>query len=165
MTVLTNEQLDDLCLLLKNYDSYYWSECNIFLDDLYYTGCRSQELFRINRWFVSGVNTVGLLPFKGNNTRTFFDDFLSVNLNEAIVNQVKPYNGLTLRQLMFEINRVNPYGQIYVEDKPMDAYIFRYNAVKKMVADGIDYDEIKDFFGWTTTAMINQYNSAQLYYI
>lgn len=165
MNILTDEQLKELCLLLKNYDGYYWSECNVFLEDLHFTGCRSQELFNINRWRVIGADAVELLPFKNNNKRMFNPLSLSSNLNESIANQVKPYNGLTLRQLMFEINRVNPYGQIYVESKPMDAYIFRYNAVKKMVAGGMGYDEIKEFFGWTTTAMINQYNSAKLYYI
>ena len=165
MNVLTDEQLKELCLLLKDYNGYYWSECNIFLDDLHYTGCRSQELFNIQRWFSFGSDTYGLYPFKANNVRSIYGGYLSSNLKTAIVNQIKPYNGLTLRQLMFEINRVNPYGQIYVQSKPMDAYIFRYNAVKKMVADGVDYDKIREFFGWTTNAMINQYNSAKLYYI
>lgn len=165
MTILTNEQLNDLCLRLKDYDSYYWFQCKDFLNDIYYLGCRSEELFNISRWQRLNESTVELLPFKGNLPRTIWAGYLSESLINAIDNNVKPYSGLTLRQLMFQINRVNSYGQIYVQNKPMDAYIFRYNRVKQMVADGIHVDEIKEFFGWTTTAMVYQYNSAQLYYI
>lgn len=165
MNVLTNEQLNDLCLTLKNYDAYYWYQCVDFLNDIYYLGCRSEELFDISRWYRYNESTVAFMPFKGNIERVVFAGYLSEKFLYAIDNQVKPYSGLTLRQLMFQVNRVNPYGQIYVQSKPMDAYIFRYNRVKQMVDAGIDYGEIREFFGWTTNAMINQYYSAQLYYI
>jgi hypothetical protein len=165
MTVLSNENLDNLCKSLRDYDDYYWYQTNDFLRDLYYTGCRSQELFKINRWSITDENTCQLIPFKSNNNRRFTSSLLSGNFIGSIMEQKKPYSGLTLRQLMFQVNRRNIYGQIFVDGKEMDAYIFRYNKVKLMVADGVAISDIQDFFGWTSSAMVFKYANAELYYI
>lgn len=165
MTVLSNSDLQNLCAYLVNVDKYYWNECNWFLNDIYQTGCRSMELFRIERWSIIDEDYLQLTPFKGNYNRTFLASDFSSNFVAAVASQIKPYNGLTLRQLMFLINRYSYYPQIYHHDKPIDAYLFRYNRVKQLKEAGYTDSYVQSYFGWLSVSMVSKYNNAELYYI
>lgn len=164
MSVLSDDDLLKLVIYIIEYPDYYYKECNWFANDIAVSGCRSNELFAVERWSFGTDGELILSPFKGNNSRIFDPSEFSENFTNAVFNQIKPYTILTLRQLMYQINRVNAYGQLYVETKPIDAYLFRYNRVKLYYDDGYTKTEIQSFFGWTNLSMVDTYLNAVIEY-
>lgn len=164
MNILSDADLLILIDTLVAYDGYYFSECNDLANDLAVTGCRPNELFTISRWAPSTESEFLLYPSKGNNTRLISLLDLSESFIAAVLGQKKPYNGLSFRQLMMQINRVNYIGQLYVSTKPIDAYMFRYNLVKQYANSGLSDSEIVAKMGWTNIGMVGIYKNAVLQY-
>lgn len=164
MVILSDVELNELCVYLRDYDNYYWFQTREFLRMQYNTGCRSRELFEISRWSIRDDGLVSLMPFKNNNERTFAPELFTDSFIENIVSQTKPFSGLTLRQLWFQVQKVFPFPDVKCNDKVMDAYLFRYNRVRLMRGSGLSFDEIKKQFGWKSNDMAPRYASAALYY-
>jgi hypothetical protein len=157
-------ELQSLCQYICNFPPPFYSIVSDFVNDLYATGCRPTELIQTNRWVQSliDINYWTMQPQKGNNTREILKSSVSNNLNQAIINQVKPYQQLTVRQLEYSMKQIIPVGHIYKETKEMVSYIFRYNRVKILLGTGATNGQIQTFFGWLNPPMPWNYGSAQI---
>jgi hypothetical protein len=164
MTDINSQELLQICQFICNFPPPFYSIVSDFVNDLYTTGARPTELLETNRWQQSIIN-IGywtMQPQKGNNTREILKTSLSNNLNNAIINQVRPYQMLSLRQLEYSMKQIIPTGPVEKDTKAMVSYIFRYNKVKMLLGTGATNTQIQTFFGWLNPPMPWNYGSAQL---
>ena len=161
---ISTTELQSLCQYICNFPPPFYSIVSDFVNDLYTTGCRPTELIQTNRWIQSIIdaNYWTMQPQKGNNTREILKSSISTNLNQAIINQVRPYQHLTVRQLEYSMKQIIPVGTITKDTKEMVSYIFRYNRVKILLGKGATNGQIQTFFGWLNPPLPWNYGSAQL---
>lgn len=164
---LTSDQLQIICQFITLYPPPYSNIVTDFINDLYVTGCRPNELLDATRWIENPGNADQwkLTPEKGNDPRYFYKSILSASLTNAIVNQIPPYDRLTLRQLEYVMHRVNPVGSLMTDDKLISAYIFRYNRVRDFVRDGKTDPQVQSIFGWDNIGLVARYNGRSLFSI
>lgn len=164
MTDINSSELLRICQYIGNFPPFYYSIAQDFCNDLYTTGCRPTELIEVTRWEQSifDADYWTMQPQKGNNQREILKASLSDGLNAAIIGQYRPYNRLTIRQLEYAMKQYITTGMIAKDDKEMVSYIFRYNKVKMLLAEGATNPEIQEYFGWLNPPMPWNYGSAQL---
>lgn len=162
MTPITDEELDELCILIRDAAPPFYEVVASFVNDLYNTGCRPMELLQVDRWELqpSSPPYYTMQPGKGNFLRAILQSDISTDLQEAIQFNYKPYQDLTLRQLEFSMKQVNPAGKCYHMTKEMVSYLFRYNRCKILVNDGIPDSGIQEYFGWYNPGMPWSYGSS-----
>ena len=163
MVPVSNEELEQLCNYLSTASYIYYPIATSFFYDLYKTGCRPNELLEIERWSYIDASHIELAPLKGNLTRSFTAADLSENLVFSIVNQVAPYQGLTLRQLTSVMKKILPLIKIQTIDKSAIDYMFRYNKVKSLKDNGDTYTQITEKFGWNNEALAIGYYERIIY--
>lgn len=163
VTEITDEYAQELCEHLSQAAYIYYPQATFFFLDLYSTGCRPMELLDQTRWTESSPGVFTLTPLKGNLQRTFTESELSANLVFAIRNNIKPYTGLTLRQLTSVLKKVMPVQLTATVGKSAIDYIFRYNRAKQMYYDGVPLATIQATFGWGSLAVTSGYIMRQLY--
>ena len=161
MTEITDSELLRICQFVSNYPQTFYTTIESFINDLYTTGCRPNELLQLTRWVQSEnhIEYFSMQPEKGNLSREIPKAFLSQNFINAWLGSYRPYQKLSLRQLEYGMKQVIPNGKIKVEHKEMVAYIFRYNKVKMLVGAGYNNSYIQTFFGWLNPPMPWNYNS------
>lgn len=162
-TPITNEELNSLCSYLSATSYIYYPISVSFFKDLFTTGCRPSELLDISLWTIIDPTTIELQPKKSNDPRTFTPDELSTDLLFAIMFNVPPYQGLSLRQLSSVLKKILPVDIIQTTSKSAIDYMFRYNRVKTMHQQGLTDIQIQDIFGWSTPALSLSYRSATMY--
>lgn len=160
---ITNEELEALCYSLAHTEYIYYPVATEFFLDLYNTGARPSELLNTLQWNFIDDDNIILTPDKGNSPRTFISTDLSESLLSAIISQFAPYQGLTLRQLTSVLKKILPVLDVQTIDKSAITYIFRYNKVKRLKAEGKTYAEITSLFGWSSEALATSYALKQLY--
>jgi hypothetical protein len=148
MPVITSSQLDFLCSFLVNATYPYYPVTQSFAADLYNTGCRPNELLFPTRWSYISDEEIILQPLKNNLPRYFKKVDLSISLFNGVINQVSPYNNLSLRQLQYNFYNVLPVNFVGTVDKSAIAYIFRYNYVRKLHDEGLTDNDILYLMGW-----------------
>ncbi len=161
--LLTNAELDDICYYLTQTEYIYYPETNEYLTDLYNTGARPNELLSINRWLYTSPASIRLDPLKDNDDRFFQETDLTPNFVADIINQEKPYNGRTQRQLSSVLKKVLPITGIQTTDKSAIEYIFRYNYVKKLHDSGMSDVDIATIMGWQYIAQASVYYLKQIF--
>jgi hypothetical protein len=148
MPTITSTGLDILCSFLKDATYPYYPVTNSFATDLYVTGSRPSELLDSSKWVYVNDNEITLTPLKNNLPRYFKKTDLSNNLFNAIIDQVKPYNNLSLRQLEYNLYNVLPVAFVGTVAKSAIAYIFRYNYIRKLNEQGVSDADILLLMGW-----------------
>lgn len=123
------------------------------------------ELLTINLWSVDPLDNeiIYLQPLKGNLQRTFPREMLSESLQFAIDNQIKPYNGLSLRQIEFSVKQVSAFGVVLTAERFAVVYLNRYNRVRTYLQFGTTQQEVNTIFGWINPLMSTRYTDSQLY--
>lgn len=164
LTPIDNDELEDICYDMSESTYTYYPIARDYFYDLYNTGCRPMELLTISLWDYSPHPIVSLQPLKGNNLRYFNLTDLSESLQFGIQNNVHPYQNLTYRQLRSLLQKLIPYPTIQTEFKSAIDYMFRYNRVKIMHADGETDVFIQLWFGWINSFIPQIYYNQQLYY-
>jgi len=165
MVPITTEELEQLCNYLSTATYIYYPVATSFFFDLYKTGCRPNELLQSDRWQYINDDQIILQPLKDNLPRYFTSSQLSGDLIFAIQHQVKPYQGLTLRQLTSVMKKILPLVKIQTIDKSAIDYMFRYNRVKQSFAAGETDAEIQSKFGWTNALLPSLYGARIVYRI
>jgi len=163
--LLTDSELDLCCDWLRDQVYIYYPVASSFMNDLYNTGCRPQELLDQTLWIYNSPTDVELTPLKGNSTRTFLEADLSASLIYAIQNNIKPYNSLTLRQLTSVMKKMITWFKIETVDKSAIDYGFRYNVIKKLHNAGSTDAAIQAVFGWSSSLMPASYYGQSLYIV
>lgn len=162
-TEINDTELNELCGYLTAQTYSYFPIAKSFIEDLFSTGCRPNELIDVTRWNFISENEIILSPLKSNYNRSFTSSQLSDSLLFAIENNIKPYDGLTLRQLESIIKKILPMVQVGTESKSAIAYIFRYNFVKQLHESGVTDNAIKDVMGWSSILLASSYYLKVLY--
>jgi hypothetical protein len=160
---VTDAQLLSLCNYLKSTTYIYYPGQIQFLQDLYNTGCRPKEIINTSLWTYNNDSDIRLQPLKGNNTRYFISTDLSFSLYWAIYFQIKPYEGLTLRQLNCVTKKILPVSVIYGKNKSAIDYMFRYNYVRQLAASGMSDADIAIKMGWSSATLASSYRTAAIY--
>lgn len=163
--LLTDEQLQELCNYLSETSYIYYPIATSFFMDLYKTGCRPMELLTMSRWNYIGPTQIELTPEKGNNIRTFTEADLSEDLLFSIINQVRPYEALSLRQLTSVLKKILPVIQVTTDVKSAIDYMFRYNKVKTLHNAGQTDLQIATTFGWSTPLLSASYYGMAIFSI
>jgi hypothetical protein len=162
---IDNTQLNLICQFYTTTKPPFYSLVQSAMQDLYNTGCRPSEIIKFDLWQQDPGNSDNwqLQPLKGNNIRTIPKNLLSDSLNYAIQNQIKPYQGLTVRQIEYSMKQIAPFGVVTTDDKFAICYCFRYNKVRLLLAEGYDQSFISQYFGWIEPTIQAQYSYRQLY--
>ena len=165
MFLLSNAQLLELCQFLLTATQPYYPLASDYLRDLFYTGCRSMEPLTPALWQFNPAPGDGYLlqPLKGNFVREILPGRMSANFDFAIENNIQPYNGLTLRQLEYSMKIINPCGNMTVGNRETVTYIFRYNYINTLLAEGLTTEEIRVIMGWYNPGMPHSYASKDVY--
>jgi hypothetical protein len=164
-TLINNNELLRICQYLTLVAPPFYLEVTNYLNDLYVTGCRATEPLLFNRWTwnTPTADEVTLTPLKLSHDRTFKKGMLSDSLLFAIENQVKPYGGLSLRQIEYSMRQVSQFGTVQLTDRNTIAYIYRYYKVRDLLNDGLSQAEVNTLFGWNNPTMSERYTDADLY--
>lgn len=160
---VSNGELNTLLLQAIRSTLVYYPETSDYLQDLYYTGCRSTEPLQINRWNIIG-SVVELRTAKVDAKRKFPLHVLSPSLQNAINHQYHPYSGLTYDQLTLEFRKVLPLHPIYAGKRIADTYLFRYNRARLHFEEYNDLLITMEFFGWLSPAIAMNYIHQPLIY-
>lgn len=159
---LSDAELDSVCVSLVNQDLPYFSAFHEAFVLLYLTGCRVNEIFDISRWErVSGYE-MRFLPQKDNYHRTVILDYRCDNFISAVLSQSRPFGGLSSGQLNSLFYSFSEYSSFVVGDKSVSLYLFRYNFIRRLHADGLNINQIADKMGYTSTAVVGGYLTAEI---
>jgi hypothetical protein len=163
MYLIDNNQLNSLCNYLARTTYIYYPVAINFNKDLLHTGCRPEEVLTIGLWtYISSV-AIELQPLKGNGTRTFIESDLTPGLVFAIQNNIKPYEGLTLRQLESVNKKILPVATVGTSAKSAISYIFRYNYIKQLYIQGYSDAAITAKMGYALDSVTVGYRTRLLY--
>lgn len=163
MYPVTDTQLNTLANYLSSTTYIYYPGQIQFLQDLKNTGARPNEILDTTRWTYINDSDIRLQPFKGNSTRYFINTDLSFSLYWSIYFQVKPYEGLTLRQLESVTKKILPVSEIYGNNKSAISYLFRYNYVRQLYIGGMSDSDIAIKMGWSGPTLSVSYRSVPIY--
>jgi hypothetical protein len=161
--VVSDDNLNRLCYYLTQQDYIYYPIHKDYHTDLWNTGCRPMELLSPSRWNYLSPSNIQLTPLKGNSIRTFSESELSDDLLFSIQNNVKPYWGLSLRQLTSVTKKILPVPQVQTIDKSAIDYLFRYNYVKRLRDSGMNDAAITTKMGWASALLAPLYYSQTLF--
>lgn len=160
---ISNEELNQLLqdvikstLLLHHYSADYFQ-------DLYITGCRSNELLLPNRWKLYS-DKAALSTLKTEAIRIFPISVLSSNFIYSLADGNLPYNGLTYDQVTREFRQVVKLHPIYSGNRIADTYLFRYNRAKLEFEKSNNLLHVMDYFGWYSGNIASKYITQQLIY-
>jgi site-specific recombinase XerD len=164
LTILTNSQINDYCLqLITLAEGFDFFIHDLFLN-LYYTGCRYQELYQINRWSTDISGNYTLQPLKGNNVRTFENIPLSIYFTNCIDNQELPYRQARYTTARRYLSRLSTIPFLMIKNKEVSTHIFRHNRAKQMHEDEMSDTEIQNWFGENTLSAMQNYIYSEVYY-
>ena len=159
---LSDSELDSICLSLVNQDLPYFSAFHEAFVLLYLTGCRVEEIFAVHRWKrVSGYEMM-FLPQKDNYWRYVTLDSRCDSFIDAVVGKHKPFGGLSSGQLNSLFYNFSEYSNFRVGSKPVSLYLFRYNFIRRLFNDGLNINQIADKMGYTSTAVVGGYLTAEI---
>lgn len=164
MPSLSYADLDSICVAVKAGNPHYIPESAAWCTDLYFTGCRPNEITDRTLWSYDGMTTYTLNPLKGNNPRYFDAAILTGGLKRFIAGDANYYSTVTYSRMRSIFRTTTPYGQIYNDTKQMDLYLFRYRYVKYLVLLGWTNAAIQTHMGWVDPAMVDIYALATLTY-
>jgi len=163
MHILTNDELEEYCVSFIQAYPFY----NVYMTDyfslLYSTGCRSSEPLKHTNWGINNSGQITLKPFKGNNTRIFEVQEIPSNFVLALQSNKPYFDFYSVAKFRYVFNKFATIQQIFVENKPMELYIFRYNRVKQLRQQGYSKQDIQTYFGWTNSGIVDEYLNADLY--
>lgn len=159
---LSDSELDSICLSLVNRDLPYFSAFHEAFLLLYLTGCRVEEIFDISRWERLSDYEMRFLPQKDNYHRYVTLDYRCDSFIAAVVGRYKPFGGLSAYQLNRVFYNFSEYSNFRVGSKPVSLYLFRYNFIRKLHADGLNINQIADKMGYTSTAVVGGYLTAEI---
>lgn len=160
MAIITPAQLDQICLVtLENSTSgLQWvSDC---LTQMYLTGCRPADMFRMNAWsFVSDFD-LQLLPSKKNLPRYFPIFQWPIYCLELIEAGLPPFYPYSARRLLMYYKRLTPIPFLICGAKDIETYIFRHNYIKQLYIQGASVSDISTLLGYSSdTVTLGYINS------
>lgn len=164
MPSLTYAQLDSICITVKAGNPFYIPDSAAWCTDLYFTGCRPNEITDRSLWSYDGITTYTLNPLKGNNPRFFDASVLTGGLKRFIAGDSNYYSTVTYSRMRSIFRTTTPYTQIYNDSKQMDLYLFRYRYVKYLNLIGWTNAAIQAHMGWVDAPMVDVYVLADLTY-
>lgn len=159
---LSDSELDSICLSLVNQNLPYFSAFHEAFVLLYLTGCRVEEIFDISRWERLSGYDMRFLPQKDNYHRNVTLDSRCDNFIDAVINQFKPFGGLSSGQLNSLFYNFSEYSNFRVGSKPVSLYLFRYNFIRRLHSDGLNINQIADKMGYTSTTVVGGYLTAEI---
>lgn len=159
---LSDTELDSICLSLVGQELPYFSAFHEAFVLLYLTGCRVEEIFDISRWERLSGYEMRFLPQKDNYHRNVTLDSRCNNFIDAVVGQYKPFGGLSSGQLNSLFYSFSEYSNYKVGSKAVSLYLFRYNFIRKLHADGLNINQIADKMGYTSTTVVGGYLTAEI---
>ena len=160
---LTNSELNTLLQEVINHTLLQHHYSTDYFQDLYFTGCRSQELLRIDRWKLYS-DKAALSTLKTEAIRIFPISHLSSEFIASLADQRQPYNGLTYDQLTREFRQVIKLHPIWSGDRIADTYWFRYNRARMEYEKSHNLLHVMDYFGWYSAAIASKYITTPLIY-
>lgn len=121
------------------------------------TGLRPVEALDLNCIVAINHDHIVFKPHKNNNTRVIPildipETFLNYYLNLSVAIQQYHY-----RRYLREYKHLKNYGMLFVSNKPLELYFFRYHFIKKLSMEGKTVPEITAIIGWTNEAMCERY--------
>lgn len=134
-----------------------------YFQDMYFTGCRSQELLQPHRWKLYS-DKAALSTMKTEAIRIFQVHHLSNNFIVSLAEGHPPYNGLTYDQLTKEFRQVIKLHPIYSGNRIADTYLFRYNRARIEFEKRQNLLDVMDFFGWYSANIASKYITTPLIY-
>lgn len=162
MTPISDTDLDNILLEFINYSTVNYIN-NQYYQFLYNTGLRPVEPLRsscvISR---NEVNTL-IQPAKHNDTR-----IISTNLIPASIwrkdydntSVIKEYQQENLANFMRKFPQTS---NLTTSKKKALLYLFRYNYVKKLHAEGYSFEDVQEHMGWKTVEMAIAYIGKSIY--
>lgn len=160
---LSNSELNILLQEVINSTLHLHHYSADYFQDLYFTGCRSNELLLPERWKLYS-DKAALNTTKTEAIRIFPIAHLSSNLIASLSDGIQPYNGLTYDQLTREFRQVIKLHPIYSGDRIADTYLFRYNRARLKFAEKQSLTDVMDFFGWYSEQVASKYITTPLIY-
>lgn len=155
--VLTNEELNALCLDLKEQAQLYNVHMGQHLLMLYNTGCRVAELNSFSRLTLTGTGSVGLITVKSNYIRVLDSSFIAPLYYNRLINGIMvEYSVSPLMVVRFIRNRL-PYTKVMNGEKECVAHLFRHNRCRTLYAAGWSKAQIGTFMGQMATSTVDNY--------
>jgi len=163
MTVLTYEDINDICSrYLRGFSGYGIIE-ETFFQLLYCCGCRPVEPMTSGIWGKT-LTEIVLIPLKnGQPTYRNIQQF-PAQWAEWIGLQPSPFTNNSLDKYRYIFNSLLPTPPLFVGEKGCDLYLFRYRYVKYLFSIGYSAEDVRVNMGWTTYDMADRYNNAVIYY-
>jgi|GEM_PF-1933955 len=174
MTLLTNEQIDNLCKRASG-QAHIWngiieSDCLIldtYLKDLflnlYNTGLRFHELQDISRW--SNYSSTELIcnTLKGSNDRVFLKSSLTTYFSPKAASAESAWEmcrystaNRWLKKAFFPLN-------IQIGNAGLSTHLFRHNKVKLLYKSGQSVEQISAYLGEKSYTNTNAYINSVVY--
>lgn len=157
MFVLTDSQIDNLCLKVINEMPFHLQEYKKICEVLYATGCRASEAYELNLWEIVTPEVLILRPKKFNDRRIILTGTTPPFFYDMLLNNISFGTYITYRKLQYNINQIASQYGIEVLDKDSVAHVFRHNYVRKLLNEGKTEVEIKEILGERTLQATRNY--------
>ena len=165
MNVLSTEELNIFCQSYLRSFPFYGAYVTDYFSTLYYSGMRSSEPLDNSLFSFEKEDYVILQPKKRNNLRQLPRNIFSDNVLKSWQYNGNWLNSSSLSKYSNIFNKYSIYGQLFVLNKDVSMYVFRYNYVKQLQQQGLTVLEIQHEMGWTNLSMVYEYLNAEIYYI
>lgn len=162
-TVLEYNDLDNICLEFldkaKLIDWYFYN----YLLLLYNTGLRPVEALDKTRAISHNNDNIIFQPSKNNNQRTILitdipEPFFYYYFSDGLA-----YNSYKYRNYLRLYKNISSNYNLYVKDKRLELYLFRYNFIYNYHQANSLINDLKLTMGWTTETMANKYINEPIY--
>lgn len=155
--IVSDSQLNSLCVFLKNNSSYYYSYVNHYFELMYLTGCRANEAVNYRLWHPSGDLVINLLPLKFNNQREFLINYINCFLIDNLIASNFSVFSVNYSKINYHILNQIRYYKITIGDKSSSCHLFRHNFAKQLKLAGKSDLEIKHILGERNQSSANSY--------
>ncbi len=154
--IVTNSQLDEALQNLITHSNFYYPQVQDYFMDMYITGCRPTELLLPELWQDVGPG-FRLQTLKTGTVRLIDAELLSNEFTNAIVNNERPYAGLTHYQIEAEYKRHFKLSELMCGKKMVQMYSFRYNRARIACNELTDLSIVMEVMGWKNPEIAKGY--------
>jgi integrase len=143
----------------------WYSDLKDFMYTLFWTGCRPDEVLKLNLWSDYGEEVLRLEALKDNNPRIIPKEAVAEVFLDSILNNYPYFQSYNYNKFNQSFARVYQYPNAYVLDKRCGLYLFRHYYIKKLWYDGLTIPEIMQITGHKSPPIVEGYINSIIYTI
>lgn len=147
MYVLTDEQLNDYLIFIKNNVSTQYPEYFDIINFMFVSGIRIGDVLNFNNYNYVDENNISLLQSKNNTVRIFDKSIIPACTKYYLDGNIDVVYYYTISHLTNYLNNIFKYNKLLADNRIVNSYCFRYNRFKQYYKELNNIRAVSDVMG------------------